>query len=318
MFSTSDADFCRTLCFTTDCTYFDAYYFIRCWPNWMFCSFIQTVRALFLSPSSNTYRVRCFAHLQQVPDLPRISLYLMLIMSCILPAYRSYVLRFDTLSIRCWLIVRRLVRWLDVCALFLISFCLIDSHTLLARRSYVLCFNAPSSLSGWIEHFASPQIVCASIQCSFHFMLTMYILLNWQLVIPFALDVCGDLTANCCEVIRVCFFLPQIPFLAHGYSNRDGVSSSIVWSAVSLSGPLSSRSSHLTPEGRFYLALASRYLAMLIASAVTCLVLALQWGGNAKAWNDKSVIIVSNISTLSLPQKFDAKLHSVEIFWGSH
>jgi hypothetical protein len=73
-----------------------------------------------------------------------------------------------------------------------------------------------------------------------------------------------------------------------------------------------------TPEGRFYLALASRYLAMLIASAIMCLVLALQWGGNAKAWNDKSVIIVSNISTLSLPQKFDAKLHSIEIFCGSH
>src|ERR1700733_6911493 len=36
------------------------------------------LRALFLSPSSNTYRIRCFAHLQQVPDLPRISLYLML------------------------------------------------------------------------------------------------------------------------------------------------------------------------------------------------------------------------------------------------
>ncbi|KIM72904.1 hypothetical protein PILCRDRAFT_15711 [Piloderma croceum F 1598] len=71
----------------------------------------------------------------------------------------------------------------------------------------------------------------------------------------------------------------------------DGVSSSIFWSAVSLSGPLSSRSSHLTSEGRFYLALASRYVAMLIVSAVTCLVPALQWGGNAKAWNDKSVII---------------------------
>jgi len=73
-----------------------------------------------------------------------------------------------------------------------------------------------------------------------------------------------------------------------------------------------------TLEGRFYLALASRYLAMLIASAIMCLVLALQWGGNAKTWNDKSVIIVSNISTLSLPQKFDAKLHSIEIFCGSH
>ena len=152
MFSTSDADFCRTLCFTTDCTYFDAYYFIRCWPNWMFCSFIQTVHALFLSPSSNTYRVRCFAHLQQVPDLPRISLYLMLIMSCILPAYRSYVLRFDTLSIRCWLIVRCLFRWLDVCALFLISFCL------------------------RLSHLARPQVIRALLQCS---LITFW--LNWTL-----------------------------------------------------------------------------------------------------------------------------------------
>ena len=73
-----------------------------------------------------------------------------------------------------------------------------------------------------------------------------------------------------------------------------------------------------TPEGRFHLALASRYLAMLIASAVTCLVLALQWGRNTKAWNDKSVIIVRNIPTCSLPQKFDAELRSVFCFCGSH
>ena len=31
--------------------------------------------------------------------------------------------------------------------------------------------------------------------------------------------------------------------------------------------------------------------ATLIASAVTCLVLALQWGGNTKPWGDKAVII---------------------------
>jgi hypothetical protein len=57
---------------------------------------------------------------------------------------------------------------------------------------------------------------------------------------------------------------------------------------------------------------------MLVAGAVTCLVLALQWGGNTMAWNDISVIIVSYVSTLSLPQKFDAKLRLVVRFCGSH
>jgi hypothetical protein len=32
--------------------------------------------------------------------------------------------------------------------------------------------------------------------------------------------------------------------------------------------------------------------ATLIAGAVTCLMLALQWGGNKKPWGDKAVIIV--------------------------
>lgn len=31
--------------------------------------------------------------------------------------------------------------------------------------------------------------------------------------------------------------------------------------------------------------------AFLVAVSVTCLVLALQWGGNTKAWNDKDVVI---------------------------
>ena len=33
--------------------------------------------------------------------------------------------------------------------------------------------------------------------------------------------------------------------------------------------------------------------AILVAGAVTCLVMALQWGGNTKPWGDKDVIIVS-------------------------
>ena len=113
-------------------------------------------------------------------------------------------------------------------------------------------------------------------------------------------------------------FMPQIPFLAHGYSNRTGASSSIfLVGVVSITAVILSFKLSL-PEGRFYLSLVSRYLAMLVASAVTCLVLTLQWSGNTKAWNDKSVIIMSNISTLSLPQKFDAKLRPVIRFCGSH
>jgi hypothetical protein len=33
--------------------------------------------------------------------------------------------------------------------------------------------------------------------------------------------------------------------------------------------------------------------AILVAASVTNVVLALQWGGNTKAWNDRAVIIVS-------------------------
>jgi hypothetical protein len=32
--------------------------------------------------------------------------------------------------------------------------------------------------------------------------------------------------------------------------------------------------------------------AILVAGSVTCLILALQWGGNTKPWGDKDVIIV--------------------------
>jgi hypothetical protein len=58
--------------------------------------------------------------------------------------------------------------------------------------------------------------------------------------------------------------------------------------------------------------------ATLVAGAVTCLVLALQWGENTKAWNDKSIVFVINVSTLSLPQKFKAKLRLVVCFSGIH
>ena len=103
-------------------------------------------------------------------------------------------------------------------------------------------------------------------------------------------------------------FLPQIPFLVYGFSSSIFLVVGVSISHYPLVQVISA------PEGRFYQALASGYFAMLVASAVTCLVLALPWGGNTKAWNDKSVIIVSNISTLPLPKKFNAKLRPVVRF----
>jgi len=55
----------------------------------------------------------------------------------------------------------------------------------------------------------------------------------------------------------------------------------------------------------------------LVSGIVMCLVLALQWGRNTKLWNDKAVIIVSNFSIVSLPQKSDAKFYLVVRFCGS-
>lgn len=55
--------------------------------------------------------------------------------------------------------------------------------------------------------------------------------------------------------------------------------------------------------------------ATLVAAAVTCIVLALQWGGNTKPWNDKDVIIVSNLENLECQS--DYSLVSVFCLLGS-
>lgn len=60
------------------------------------------------------------------------------------------------------------------------------------------------------------------------------------------------------------------------------------------SAPLGSDPTKRTPKDIFRQILAMDFLgAFLIAATVTSLVLALQWGGNTKPWNDKDVIIVS-------------------------
>lgn len=41
--------------------------------------------------------------------------------------------------------------------------------------------------------------------------------------------------------------------------------------------------------------------ALLVAGSVTSLVLATQWGGNTKPWNDKDVIIVSPTTLYRTP-----------------
>lgn len=48
--------------------------------------------------------------------------------------------------------------------------------------------------------------------------------------------------------------------------------------------------------------------AILVAGAVTNIVLALQWGGNTKPWNDKAVIIVSLSFLTDAQMIFDSVL----------
>lgn len=60
------------------------------------------------------------------------------------------------------------------------------------------------------------------------------------------------------------------------------------------SAPLGSDPTKRTPKDIFRQVLRMDFLgAFLVAATVTPLVLALQWGGNTKPWNDKDVIIVS-------------------------
>ncbi|KAJ3980564.1 ABC transporter [Lentinula detonsa] len=82
---------------------------------------------------------------------------------------------------------------------------------------------------------------------------------------------------------RWCFFI-NLPV--------GGVSLLAVSLLLKASPPLGSDPTKRTPKDIFHQILQVDYLgATLIAGAVTSLVLALQWGGNTKPWNDKAVII---------------------------
>jgi MFS family permease len=83
---------------------------------------------------------------------------------------------------------------------------------------------------------------------------------------------------------RWCFFV-NLPV--------GGVSVLAVTFLVKAAPPLGSDPTKRSPKDILRQVLQLDYPgAVLVAAAVTCLVLALQWGGNTKPWNDKAVIIV--------------------------
>ncbi|KAJ3709983.1 major facilitator superfamily domain-containing protein [Lentinula raphanica] len=82
---------------------------------------------------------------------------------------------------------------------------------------------------------------------------------------------------------RWCFFI-NLPV--------GGVSLTAVTFLLKASPPLGSDPSKRSYRDIFHQILKLDYVgATLVAGAVTCLVLALQWGGNTKPWGDKAVII---------------------------
>ncbi|KAJ4474439.1 ABC transporter [Lentinula aciculospora] len=82
---------------------------------------------------------------------------------------------------------------------------------------------------------------------------------------------------------RWCFFI-NLPI--------GGISLAAVTFLLKASPPLGSDPTKRSRKDLFHQILHLDYLgATLVAGAVTCLVLALQWGGNTKPWNDKAVII---------------------------
>jgi MFS family permease len=84
---------------------------------------------------------------------------------------------------------------------------------------------------------------------------------------------------------RWCFFI-NLPI--------GGVSITAVLLLLKAAPPLGSDPTKRSPRDLLRQAAGLDFLgATLVAAAVTCLVLALQWGGNTKPWNDKAVIIVS-------------------------
>ncbi|KAF9064538.1 transporter [Rhodocollybia butyracea] len=82
---------------------------------------------------------------------------------------------------------------------------------------------------------------------------------------------------------RWCFFI-NLPL--------GGASLVAVTFLLKAAPPLGSDPTKRSPKDIFRQVMQLDYIgATLVAAAVTCLVLALQWGGNTKPWNDKGVII---------------------------
>ncbi|KAJ7495444.1 ABC transporter [Mycena latifolia] len=100
---------------------------------------------------------------------------------------------------------------------------------------------------------------------------------------------------------RWCFFI-NLPL--------GGFSIAVVMAALPVAPPLGSDPTNRTPRAIMYHVLHMDLLgAILSTSAVTCLVLALQWGGNTKSWNDAGVIscfVVSVVTAIGF------------IFWERH
>ena len=71
------------------------------------------------------------------------------------------------------------------------------------------------------------------------------------------------------------------------------------------SPPLGSDPTNRTPYDLLQQTKALDFIgAIFVAGAVTCLSLALQWGGNTKPWNDKAVIVVSAAYESTTDSKF--------------
>ncbi|KAJ6622510.1 major facilitator superfamily domain-containing protein, partial [Mycena sp. CBHHK59/15] len=90
-----------------------------------------------------------------------------------------------------------------------------------------------------------------------------------------------------------------------------GVSLVAVTFLLKASPPLGSDPTKRSPKDIFQQMLRMDFVgATLVAAAVTCLVLALQWGGNTKAWNDKAVIICFVVSAVCWIAFISWEIHS--------
>jgi hypothetical protein len=88
-------------------------------------------------------------------------------------------------------------------------------------------------------------------------------------------------------------FFPAVPI--------GGVSLTAVLLLLKASPPLGADLTKRSPKDIFQQVLRLDFGgAILVAGAVTSLVLALQWGGNTKPWDDKAVIIVSSCDIIGV------------------